>query len=576
MSYINKLNKKLSSRFDGKVEAREEGGILILSGELQLWQDVVLAGKMSVNNRIYDSMVNDIVCTGDKPTLPRKPAVRDNALQGMVPDVLIIGGGVIGCSIARELSRYKLDVLLVEKEHDLAMQASGRCDGMVHSGADVEKGTLKYFYSRRGNKMFGDVCAELGVDFDRCGQYVCYRNRVWEAFWLLPLLYWKWRGMKGVKYFGKHKLQRMGTADESVAGAALFFPSAGVVCPYTLTLAYAENAVQNGAQVFLNTFVREMEMDEGLIRSVTTNRGTIYPKCVVNAAGVFCEDIAQMAGDRFFSIHPRKVLNAVLDKKFGGEVVRTVISSLSGTSKRKNRSKGGRIMRTIGGNIIVGSDDMETIEREDFTTIQQNVSVTFRRHEKITPDLSEQQIIACYSGIRASTYDEDFIVRKGRYTRNIVHAAGIQSPGLTAAPAISADVAKMVVELFGGEAAIERNPDFNPVREPLPRTAAMSIEERAALIAENPDYGVIVCRCEEVSKGEILDAMRRGIPCSTIDGVKRRVRPGMGRCQGGFCGPLVLDIIAKEKGLSPRQVRKSDFGSELLLCSTKEVSKDGI
>jgi len=197
-----------------------------------------------------------------------------------------------------------------------------------------------------------------------------------------------------------------------------------------------------------------------------------------------------------------------------------------------------------------------------------------RMQGRTSPALSEEQVITYFSGIRASTYEEDFVVRKGRSVKNMVHAAGIQSPGLTAAPAIGVDVAHKVVDIFGGEAVVVEKPDFDPVRETTPRIALLGDRERAELIAKNPDYGVIICRCEEISKGEIIDALRRNIRCSTMDGVKRRVRAGMGRCQGSFCGPHVLQLIALEKGLALDRVKKSGGGSELLHGSTKVVSEE--
>ena len=563
MANLKKINKKLGKIFDGSVEASEESGLLILSGELPRWQDVVYAGSLAVDKKRYAGLVNDIRCTGERPSPPRAPATRDSALDGDSPDVLIIGGGIIGCAVARELSRYKLDVLLVEKEHDLAMQTSGRNDGMVHSGVDLRKGSLKYEYTLRGNRMYGDICAELGVDFDRCGQYVCFDHRTWVPLMFFSRLYWRWLGIRGVRVVGKKKLHRNEPVSPSIR-TALHFPGTGVVCPYSLTIAYAENAVRNGAKVSLDTIVNDMKTQDGMITSVSTNRGTIYPGAVVNAAGVFCEEIAKMAGDRFYSIHPRKGTNAILDKKFGAAVVSTAVSSFATSSTRKAHTKGGGIMRTTHGNTLIGPDAVETIEKEDYSTTRHSIEYTLQRQGRTSPALANHQIITYFSGVRASTYEEDFFVCKGKFVKNIVHAAGIQSPGMTAAPAIGVDVARMVVGLFGGEKAVGPNPDFDPVRKQPHRTAKMELEKRRELIASNPDYGVIICRCEEISKGEILDALRRNVPCDTIDGVKRRVRPGSGRCQGSFCGPLVLDIIAQEKGLAQQQVRKSGAGSELL------------
>jgi glycerol-3-phosphate dehydrogenase len=244
-----------------------------------------------------------------------------------------------------------------------------------------------------------------------------------------------------------------------------------------------------------------------------------------------------------------------------------------GTSSKAGHTKGGGMIRTAHGNLLVGPDAVETFERENFATNTESVNATVAKFRDTAPEFSHGQIITYFTGVRAATYEEDFVVCKGRRTRNLVHAAGIQSPGLTAAPAIAEDVAQFTVELLeaDGKTAV-RKQNFNPYRKPIPHTALMDDAERAALIKTNPDYGVILCRCEEVSRGEILDSLRRPVPCDTVDGVKRRVRPGMGRCQGGFCGPLVLQIIAEKKGIAPEQVTKNGPGSNVVLGLTKVVS----
>ena len=571
MSFLRTLNKKLNKMFDGQVTAHEDSGCLVLSGELQRWSDVVLAGRLAVDKNSYFGLVNDIKCTGEPAVPVRKPRLEDGSLEWEEPDVLIIGGGIIGCSIARELSRYKLNVLLVEKEHDLAMQASGRNVAIVHSWNGLKKGTLRQKYTNLGNHMYDETCAELGVDFYRSGQYVCFAKRFWDPFMFLQVLYWKWQGIKGVKAIKRDRLHTQEPAINKDIGAALFFPDTGVVNPFDLTIAYAENAAKNGVEISFDTIVQEIVTEEGRIKSVKTNRGTILPKVVVNAAGVFSDNIAAMAGDRFFSIRPKKGTIAVLDKKYTSSLVQTVVSTPEITSAHRRRVKGGNVVHTADGNTLVGPDIVETAHREDFTTSLQVIKELFAARRRIVPKLDEQQIIAYYSGIEAATYDDDYIVCKGKYVANIVHAAGIQTPGLTAAPAISADVAQMVLELFGGENEIGLNPDFDPLRAAPPRPSHMDDAERSELIETNPDYGIIVCRCEDVSRGEILNALRRSVPCDTVDGVKRRIRPGMGCCHGGFCQPQVLEIIAAEKRITPQNVKKSGIGSEKLFGSAKSM-----
>jgi glycerol-3-phosphate dehydrogenase len=574
MAYLDRINKKLRRMFGDRVRAVETDGCIVLEGELENWDDLVRAGLMAAprgrRKRRYAGLVNRIRFGGAETGPMMVPDLRDAALEGQRPDVLVIGGGVVGCAIARELSRSKLDILLIEKEHDLGMQTSSRNDGMVHPGLDLRRGTQKYYYNLRGNRMYDQVTRELGVPFERTGQYLCFSNPLFKPLLYLSLLYWKWMKVPGARVIGKRELHRREPGLKENLSAALFFPSAGVVCPFNMTIAYGENAVQNGARISLDTAAMDMKVEGGRVIEVTTNRGRVYPRVVVNAAGVFADAVAAMAGDQFYSIHPRRGTNSILDKKYTGVVVRTIVSKI-GTSSTKSHTKGGGIIRTAHGNLLIGPDAVETWERENFATDRSSVEAVFRKFENASPLLNQGQIIACFTGIRAATYEEDFVVCRGRKTANLVHAAGIQSPGLTAAPAIGQDAARFALEILGAITGQrpELNPGFNPVRRPIPHTAAMDAAERQALITENPDYGIILCRCEEISRGEILESLRRPVPCDTLDGVKRRVRPGGGRCQGGFCGPLILRLIAGEKGIPFEAVTKSGPGSPVLWSLNK-------
>ena len=571
MSFIRTLNKKLNKALHGQVSAEEDGGCLVLTGALERWNDVVLAGKMAADKSPYSGVINNIECVGEKPMSIRKPKVEDSVLEWEEPDVLIIGAGIIGCSIARELSKYKLSILLVEKEHDVGIQASGRNLGIVQSGVGLKKGSLRHKFCRLGNAMYPTICSELEVDYIRSGQNLYFAKRLWDSFLSFTMLYWKWLGIKGVKTVKRDELLKVEPEINNDIKTALNFPSSGIVYPFDLTIAYAENAVQNGVVLYLNTIVQSMVTEEGSIKSVKTNRGTIKPKIVVNAAGVFSETIASMAGDRFFSIRPVKGTTAVFDKKYSEGLVRKIITSRGIVSAKKKHTKDINVVRTTYGNALIGPDTFETIHKEDYSTSPYNLRDILEAAKRAVPDLDKDQVIAYYSGINAVTFEDDFVVSKGRYTNNIVHAAGIQIPGLTAAPAISVEVAHMVLDYFGGESTVGSNTEFDPKRIAPTRPGTMDFEARAALIESNPDYGIIICRCEEISKGEIVAALRRNVRCDTLDGVKRRVRPGMGRCHGSFCTPLTLDVISSEKRLALHNVRKSGSGSEKLLGNSKTL-----
>lgn len=566
---VEHIRHRLNKRFGSCVTADIVGKSIVVSGKLDKWEDVVAACSMAVTKKKNWHVVNNIDFPDHGLRSTRLPSVHDRSLEGTRCDVLVVGGGISGASIARELCRYKLSVLLVDKECDLALHASGRNDGEVHPGVDLSRGSLKHKYIIRGNAMYDKVCAELGVPFKRVGQYVCFKSAALMP--LIALFALKKRifdGISDTRVISGKRLHELEPNLNEAFGCAIGNSSSGTVCPYGLTIAYAENAIKNGARVSLSTAVVGMELANGAIVSVSTNRGTIYPRLVINAAGVFSEDVAEMAGDRFFSIHPRRGTNSILDKKAG--VLLSSISSIKLLKQPAGHTKGGGIIHTAHDNLLVGPNAVETCEKETTATDSASIDQVFAKQQVTMPKLSRGEIITYFTGVRAATFEEDFIIEKGRRTKNIIHCAGIQSPGLTTAPAVALDVADMAAKLLSDKnSKVAVNPDFDPVREPIPRLSEMDDGARAELIRKNPDYGVIICRCEEISKGEIIDALDSPLGVPTIDGVKKRVRPGMGRCQGGFCMPLVAEIISEHTGIALEEVRKSGDGSVVSYGETK-------
>lgn len=568
-----KLNSRLRKRFGGSVKASVEDRIIRVTGNLLEWEDIIRACSMCVVKKDGFHVVNDITFEGATVPEMRVPDIGDDALDGARPDVLIIGGGISGASIARELTRWKIDVLLVDKEADLAVQASGRNDGEVHPGVDLGKGTLKQKYVVMGNRMFDKLCDDLDVPFKRCGQYAGFTE--WftlPVVWLYGLQRKYICGVDDTRIvFGK-KIRRGEPGLNHDFKFALYNPMAGCVSPYGLTIAFGENAAANGAGISLNTAVTAMEVRDGRIISVDTNRGRIYPKMVINAAGVFAEDVAAMAEDRFFSIHPRRGTNSITDKKKGTMV--GCISSVKTLKKNRSHTKGGGILHTVHDNLLVGPNAVETWEKENFATEKDSIDKVFEKQKMTAPKLDERDIITYFTGVRPATFEEDFVIEKGRNTANLIHCAGIQSPGLTTAPAVAVDVAEMTVEQLkkcDPQMEIKKNPDFDPRRKGIISVKDLPEEERDRLIKENLDYGVIVCRCEEISKGEIIDALNSPVCVPTIDGVKKRVRPGMGRCQGGFCMPLVAEIISETAGIPIEDVKKAGNRSFISFGQTKEA-----
>ncbi len=568
---IEKIQNELSKKYGGRVKATLEGDIIRLTGSLDRWEDVFDACATAAHKNSKIHVVNDIEFTGAELPKMRVPSLKDNELEGKTPDVLVIGGGISGCSIARELSKWDLDIMLVEKEADFALQASGRNDGEVHVGFDLSKGSLKQKYVLLGNHMFDKVCEDLDVPFKRIGQYACF-TQSWLFIPVFLLSLWRkyYDGVWDTHFITRNKLLSSQPTFDKNMRFAVYNSSAGVVCPYGLTIAYAENAAENGVNAYLNTAVLSMDTDEnGNITAVHTNRGTVYPKVIVNAAGVFADDVAEMAHDRFYSIHPRRGTNSIQDRKSAG-IINTIASVQHiKLEKTKSHTKGGGLIHTVHDNILAGPDAVECFEKEDTSTRPESIKTVYDKQKGTVPAASERDIITYFTGVRAPTFEEDFVIEWGRKCPNMLHCGGIQSPGLTAAPAFALDIEKMVVDKLGGEGKVARNKDFNPVRHGVPVLNKMSPEERAKMIAENPDYGVIICRCEEISKGEIIDALNRPLCPPTVDAIKKRIRPGMGRCQGGFCMPLITKIIAEHENLKLSDVKKSSAESVIVYGETK-------
>lgn len=566
--YLKKKQKLLDKIPNSNIKTCFEDDIIRLVGSCDSWEDKVKAGLLVAKSGSRIHVVNDVEVRNLEKEDINEPLIEDSSLEGATPDVLVIGGGVVGCAIARELTKNKLSVLLVEKEYDVATQASSRSDGMIHPGIDIKPGLLKKKYNNQGNALYDRLTKELDVPFERTGQYLCFENIKVLPLSALSLLYFNRTVAGRAHLLMGSKLRKIEPAITETVKFAVFFDGAAIVCPFNIAIALAENAIENGAEISLNTIVKSMDVSQAhgtehkTINSVLTNRGRIFPKLVINAAGVFSDDIAEMAGDRFFSIHPRKGTSLILDKKSKKNI--STIYSLIKARAKESHSKGGGMVSTVHGNVLVGPDAFETGLKEDYTTEAENFNNIIEKQRHVAPWLEKRDVIAYFSGIRAATYEEDFIVEKGRKTENIVHIAGIQSPGLTAAPALGLAAEELALEILSKSQNIEKNRDFNPKRKGIVVTSDMSAEERNSLIGENPDYGKIICRCEEVSKGEILDAMRRPLPCYTLDGIKRRVRPTAGRCQGGFCGPLITRMISEEANIPMEAVCKGYPDSNIL------------
>ena len=567
--------RKAVNKIAPSVTVEEWRGCVRLTGECDDWTTIYKCGKAAVD-KLSLGVINDVKLKGFHEE-PKKPTLKDGAIDGQKPDVLVIGGGIAGCAVLRELSRLELDVLLVEKANDVATGASCRNDGCIHPGIDLHKGQQKLKYVLAGNEQYKQLAKDLGLELKPWGQTFIFSTK-WENAIISPLFWLKSKiiGVPGVRHLTPKQLKEMEPNPPKWATGAMFMSSAGMVSPYKTTIALCDNAIQNGARVSLNTIVESMDVKDGKIVAVHTNRGTVYPKAVVNCAGVYSDVIADMAGDRTFTIHPRKGTDIILDKKKVGYALSSYARSYFAPLPNENQpekkeevghTKGGGVMRTVDGNILVGPDAHEVPSREDYSTSITDINNIIKKQQLAQPMLNKGDIITYFSGTRAATYEEDFVVRRGIFTKNIYEVAGIQSPGITAAPAIACDVREWIKQDLNAK----DKANFNPVYKHTPRLANLPEKEREEYIKRNEDYGEIICRCEEVSKGEIIDALNSPLKVATIDGVKRRVRPGMGRCQGGFCSPLVAKIIAEHEGIAIEDVLKGDEGSVVVYGDTKGV-----
>ena len=471
-------------------------------------------------------------------------------------DVAIIGAGVIGGMVARELSRYQLKVCLLEKENDVAMGASRANSGIIHGGYDPEPGTLKAKMNTQGISLLYEAARELNVHHKNNGSMVCAfgtaeEEAVVEELYARSLI----NGIEGLRIITGEEARALEPNLSEHVSKVLYVPNAGIICPYDLTIAAIGNAMDNGVTLKRNFRVSAIKKEE--VFTVTSAEGeTLEASYLINCAGGYSDKIAEMAGDGFFTIIPRAGEYMLLDKTEGSRVSHTIFQVPS------KEGKGILVTPTADGNLLTGPTALKVETPESVETTSEGLAMVSRLAAKSVPSVNFRQVITSFSGVRSSEKNGDFIIQESEKIPGLVHVAAIDSPGLTSCVAI----AKMVVGILSG-IGVNLNPkaDWNGTRENTRVFREMTDGEKDAFIKENPDYGKIVCRCEQVSEGEIRAAIRRNPSAWDIDGVKRRTRGGMGRCQGGFCSPYVMKLIAQEQGIRTEEVTKCGKGSEPLI-----------
>lgn len=476
-------------------------------------------------------------------------------------DVIVIGAGVSGCAVARELSRYRLRTAVLEKACDVCGGTSKANSGVAHAGYDAKPGSLKAKLNVEGSRMMEALSKELDFPYKRNGSLVlCFDEKDLPA---LRKLYDQGQenGVEGLEILSKEQLKKLEPHVSDRAVAALHAPAGGIVCPFGLTLALAENAAENGVEFRFETEVLKIEKTETGYR-IFTDRGTLDARAVVNAAGVYADRFHNMVSEEKIHITPRKGEYCLMDRKVGGLVSHTIfqLPTVYG--------KGVLVTPTVHGNLLAGPTAIDVEDPESVNTTSEGLEDVMRRAALSVDNLPVKQVITSFAGLRAHEDGNDFIIGQAKGASGFFDAAGIESPGLTCAPALGKYLAKLILEYLPAD----EKPDFIARRKGIPSMALASLEEKKRLIKENPLYANVICRCELVTEGEILDAIHRPLGATTLDGVKWRTRAGMGRCQAGFCSPKVVEILARELGRDMSEIRKNDGGSRFLTG----YDKDGI
>ncbi|MCM1124368.1 MAG: NAD(P)/FAD-dependent oxidoreductase [Eubacterium sp.] len=475
-------------------------------------------------------------------------------------DVIIIGAGVCGSAIARELSRYQIKICVLEKEEDVCCGTSKANSAIVHAGYDAVTGSLKAKLNVRGNELMGELADKLDFPFERNGSLVLCLNE--DEMPNLRELYDRGiaNGVKELRILNREEVLQMEPNVTENVYAALYAPTGGIVCPFGLNIALAENACANGVEFQFDTEVVQIHKSgEGY--ELQTNRGVFETKYVVNAAGVYADRFHNMVSGSKIHITARRGDYCLLDKEAGNHVKKTIFA-LPG-----KLGKGILVTPTVHGNLLIGPTAVEVDDKEGVNTTAQGLAQVIEKAGMSVQNIPTRQVITSFAGLRAHEDGDDFIIGEAEDAPGFIDCAGIESPGIASSPAIG----EMVAELLRDKMGLTKKEHFLSTRQGIKNPNLLSREERNALIKENPAYGNIICRCEMITEGEIVDAIRRPLGAKSLDGVKRRTRAGMGRCQSGFCSPRTMEILSRECGMSMFELTKSGGDSKLVVGTNKDT-----
>ena len=473
----------------------------------------------------------------------------------MVYDVLIVGAGVIGGMLARELSKYQLSVCLLEKENDVACGASRANSGIVHGGYDPEPGTLKAKLNAEGVELLFQAAQELNIPIKRNGSMVCAFSAEEEKHLEELYLRGQQNAIPGLVLLSGDEARALEPALSEKITKVLRVTNAGIVCPYDLTIAAIGNAMDNGVELKREFAVAVISRENSVFTVTSATGESVEGRFLVNCAGGYSDRIAQMAGDPCFKVIPRAGEYMLLDKTEGSTVSHTLFQVPTA------EGKGILVSPTVDGNLLLGPTAVKVETPESRDTTPDGLAVVSRLSAKTVPSVNFRQVITSFTGVRATGDEGEFVLKASDKVEGLIHAGAIDSPGLTCCVSI----AKYLVGILNVQGLQLENKDhWNGNRADAHAFRKMSVEDKNAYIQANPAYGKIVCRCETVTEGEILSAIRNNPPARDIDGVKRRTRGGMGRCQGGFCGPYVMELLAREMGVPMEAVTKSGSGSYMV------------
>ena len=485
-------------------------------------------------------------------------------------DIVIIGSGITGASIARELSRYKLRIAVIDKASELPAGASRANSSMIHGGFDDKPGTVKAKFCVPGNKLWHKLKDELDVHLDECGSYVCAFSEEETKHLEKLLAQGKANGSPGVEIVsGDVMRQREPNVSPEIL-AALWSPEAGIINNFEAVNAMIESARINGAELFLETQATGLLLDDkGSVRGVNTNKGKFLAPVVINAGGVHSAEIASWAGDTSFRIIPTKGEYFLLDRSTRGFIHSFLFSCPS------KAGKGITVLQTAEGNLMSGPTATEQEDPEDRSTTPEGLAEVLKGARRLVPKFPVNMNITTFAGVRANTESGDFEISILKTPRGFVNVAGIKSPGFTSAPAIAEYITAQIREELSDRITFAPNEKFIPERHNIPRFLYMDMNSRKALAEKDSAYAQIVCRCETVTEGQVLEAIRRG--ARTITAVKMMTRAGTGRCQGGFCCPRVAEILSRELGIPLDEITRHGGESKLLVGKTKEflLKKEG-